>query len=235
MIIDTQFDVFSDTPPGKDPDKFSPKLRCYHQQLWNKPLPNGIPFTLVNDKLGGYLYHCSTLGEFHLSSDAISNTWRRVVSMTPITSLVPTDTMAEFYTLGSTIGAYIVFPKKMINGKQNINQARGCHPKIRDRFDLTLECIRRFYAGQGSPLSVVLERYGDFFALFQSFDGYVDFFLLNDLVDDGAVKFLLPFDNYQRDGYPVHLAEYQTLMRGTMGFLNGRNQRIAELCVISAK
>lgn len=229
MIIDTQFDVFSDTPIGKDPDKYSPTLRRYHQQLWSKPLPDGIPFTLVNDGPSGYLYHCSTLGEFHLSSDAISNTHRHVVRMIPITSLVPTGAMAEFYTLGSTIGAYIVFPRKMINGKQNINQARGCHPKIRDRIDLTLECIRNFYAGQVSPLSVVLERYSDFFALFQSFDGYVDFFLLNDLVDDGVVKFLLPFDNFQRDGYPIDIAEYQALMCGTMDFLNERNKRIAEL------
>ncbi|MEH6834017.1 DUF6994 family protein [Falsihalocynthiibacter arcticus] len=229
MIIDTQFNVFSDTPLGKDPDKYSPTLRRYHQYLWSKPLPDGNPFTLEIDGSGSYLYHGSTLGEFHLSSDAISNTHRHVARMTPITSLVPTEVMADFYNLGSTIGAYIVFPRKMINGKQNINQARGCHPKIRDRIDLTLECIRRFYVGQVSPLSTVLERYGDFFTLFQSFDGYVDFFLLNDLVKDSAVKFLLPFDEFQRDGYPVDVAEYQYLMCSTMDFLNERNQRIAGL------
>ena len=229
MNIDTQFDMFSDTPAGKDPDKFSPTLHRYHRQLWSKPLPDGSPFTLADDRPRGYLYHRSMLGEFDLSSDAFSNTYSCADRMSPIRSLVATDMMAEFFTLCSTIGAYVVFPRKMINGKQNINQARGCHPKIRDRIDLTLECIRLHYAGQDSPLSVVLARYSDFFALFQRFDGYVDFFLLNDLVDNGEVRFLLPFEDFQRDGYPGDLAEYQALMRGTMDFVNGRNKRIAAL------
>ncbi len=173
MAIDIQFDMFSDTPPGKDPDKFSPTLHRYHLHLWSKPLPDGTPFTLVDDRPKGYLYHRSALGTFDLSSDAFSNTYSCVDRMSTIRSLVATDAMEEFYTLGCTVGAYVIFPRKMIDGKRNINQARGCHPKIRDRIDLTLECIRRHYSDQDSPLSVVLERYRDFFALFQSFDGYV--------------------------------------------------------------
>ena len=39
-IIDTNFLVDSDTPSGKDPDKYSPTLRRYHKLLWSKPLPN---------------------------------------------------------------------------------------------------------------------------------------------------------------------------------------------------
>ena len=39
--IDITFDVFFDTPTGKDPDKFSATLRDYHRQLWSKSLPNG--------------------------------------------------------------------------------------------------------------------------------------------------------------------------------------------------
>ncbi|WP_113903400.1 DUF6994 family protein [Brevibacterium celere] len=34
-----------------------------------------------------------------------------------------------------------------------INGARGLHPRIVDRFDLTLECIRRHYRGEPSPLA----------------------------------------------------------------------------------
>jgi hypothetical protein len=83
-----------------------------------------------------------------------------------------------------SIGARIVFPCKTVNGKWTINQARGMHKAIRDRFDLTLEAIRRHYAGEASPLADVLARYGDFFALFETFEGYVEFFLLNDLVNN---------------------------------------------------
>jgi len=45
-MIDIAFNMFSDTPEGKDPDSFSPTLRSYHKRLWSKPLPNGICFNL---------------------------------------------------------------------------------------------------------------------------------------------------------------------------------------------
>lgn len=63
----------------------------------------------------------------------------------------------------------------------SINQARGINSRIRDRFDLTLESIRRHYLGTVNPLADVLARHSDFFDLFGDFRGYVDHFLLNDL------------------------------------------------------
>ena len=51
-----------------------------------------------------------------------------------------------------TIGGEIIFPKHA----RSINQARGVNPLICDRFDLTLECIRRYYVGVSSPLYEVL-------------------------------------------------------------------------------
>ena len=45
--IDINFNVFSDTPKGKDPDSYSPTLRMYHQKLWSKKLPNGMSFDLT--------------------------------------------------------------------------------------------------------------------------------------------------------------------------------------------
>ena len=43
-----------------------------------------------------------------------------------------------------------------------------------------------------------LEGMLQFFQLFETFKGYVEFFLLNDLVDErGNVKFYLPFDEFQ--------------------------------------
>ena len=62
-----------------------------------------------------------------------------------------------------------------------INGSRGINHKIKDRFDLTLECIRRHYFNEDNPLSDTLQRYSDFFSLFQKFQGYIDFFLLQDL------------------------------------------------------
>ena len=57
-----------------------------------------------------------------------------------------------------TIGGEIIFPKHA----RSINQARGVNPLICDRFDLTLECIRRYYAGVSSPLYEVLCGEGRF-------------------------------------------------------------------------
>ena len=48
-MIDIEFDVFSDTPSGKDPDSYSPTLRSYHRELWSKPLPSGELFALDVD------------------------------------------------------------------------------------------------------------------------------------------------------------------------------------------
>ena len=63
--IDINFNVFSDTPEGKDPDSHSPTLRKYHKILWSKPLPDGHMFELDLDtpKL---LHHKSDIGEFFL-------------------------------------------------------------------------------------------------------------------------------------------------------------------------
>ena len=58
--IDITFDSHSDTPPGKDPDSFSPTLRNYHRTLWSKPLPSGVAFNL-NHQIPKVLYHNSQL------------------------------------------------------------------------------------------------------------------------------------------------------------------------------
>ena len=67
-MIDINFDVYSDTPKGKDPDSYSPKLREYHKLLWSKKLPSGRMFNLT-DNVPRKLYHKSDLGEFLISSD----------------------------------------------------------------------------------------------------------------------------------------------------------------------
>ena len=133
-----------------------------------------------------------------------------------------------FMTIGYTIGGMMVFPGNQVDGKWTINGARGCLRKIADRFDLTLECIRRHYLGQRSPLGETLARYRDFFALFESFRGYVDFFLLQDLVtDDGsAVKFFMPFDDFKTPSVPKDVDTYREYRRRSIEFIEARNRRI---------
>ena len=226
-LVDINFDVFSDTPEGKDPDSHSPTLRRYHQILWSKPLPNGVRFDL-DDNTPRLLHHQSELGEFFLSSDAIGHTYKNQKRMTHIVESIPSDEISSFFSLCSTIGGFIIFPSKMIEKKMTINRARGMNHKIQDRFDLTLECVRRFYSNEVSPLSDTLQRYASFFHLFRSFKGYVDFFLLQDLVTENyaAIKFWHPLNDFDYSPLPKNIEEYQAYKSNVTDFVTARNQRI---------
>jgi hypothetical protein len=229
MVIDTTFDFRSDAG-GKDPDSHSPTLRRYHQQLWSKRLPNGQLFELSTSTPGAYLYHRSNLGEFSLTSDSAIPSYRSWKSMEEITKLVPSGVIDDFQAAIYTIGGMMIFPGNLIDGKMNINGARGFTPAIADRMDLTLECIRRHYQGEASPLAATLQRYGDFFELFSDFEGYVDFFLLNDLVDEHySVRFFMDFDDFRPPSKPSDLATYEEYRRRSLEFIVARNGRIHDL------
>ncbi|HVY42413.1 MAG TPA: hypothetical protein VG966_05235 [Hyphomicrobiaceae bacterium] len=234
MLIDTSFDFRTDTARWrdgslKDPDAHSPTLRQYHKLLWSKPLPDGQVFTLEDTKRGHYLYHRSeALGEFSLASDSVIPTFRRWTKAQRVIELFPKDEIDAFRAIGYTIGGMMIFPGNRIGGKQTVNGARGFNQKIADRFDLTLECIRRHYLGQPSPLGDALARYRDFFALFETFSGYVDFFLLQDLVseDRSAVKFFMPFDDFRTPAVPQDGETYAEYKRLSIEFIKARNRRV---------
>lgn len=224
MKIDTSFNVYSDARGG-DPDSTSPTLRSYHKMLWSKALPSGKTFDL-SDKNRFYLHHKSELGEFILGSDAITHSYRNQTRKHWLTKQISSD-VDELFDIGSTIGAYTLFPKNKIDNKFTINQARGVNSLIDDRFDLTLECIRLFYLEQNSPLYETFLRYENFFKLFDSFNGYINFFLLNDLVDENQnIKFYLPFDNFKTKPTFSDIEEYLIYKKGVTNFLNKRNRRI---------
>ena len=226
-MIDINFDGYSDTPLGKDPDSYSPTLRNYHKILWSKSLPNKQKFNLDLD-FPKLLHHKSNLGEFFLSSDSIGHTYKNVKKMSHIVSQLPSSEMEIFFKKCSTVGAYMIFPSKQVDRKMTINAARGVNSNIQDRFDLTLECIRRLYAKEDSPLAVTLERYFSFFNLFQDFKGYVDFFLLQDLVDKDykSIDFWFPNDNFLSSPLPKNISEYEYYKKKIMDFISKRNQRI---------
>lgn len=231
MSIVESFDVttdFQEDSRHRDPDSYSPLLQSYHQRLWSKRLPGGAVFTLASDRVGSarVLRHRSELGEFVLSSDTLANS-----NKGPLRAYY--EAMGEKSNIawhhdGGTIGGRLVFPRNRIDGRQTINQRRGTHARIRDRFDLTLEAIRRHYAGEESPLSFTLNSYANFFALFETFQGYVDFFLLQDLIDDrGEVRFYLPFDTYESSPFPSSFEQYREFRQRQLEFVAARNERMA--------
>jgi hypothetical protein len=226
-MIDISFNFYSDSG-GKDPDSHSPTLKKYHKLLWNKPLPNGKIFTLADTDTSSYLTYKSEREEIALSSDSISNSYRDKKSLSNILKDL-TSEVEKFRDIGSTIGGYILFPAKKIEGKMTINGARGFNQKISDRFDLTLECIRLHYLGKPNPLQEVLDQNSRFFQLFENFTGYVDFFLLQDLVNSNyeSINFFTPINQlFESSPLPATQGEYLQYLKGSTSFTEKRNERI---------
>ncbi|MGG7655356.1 DUF6994 family protein [Kocuria rosea] len=222
--IDTTFNVNSDSQ-GKDPDKYSPTLKDYHRKLWSKELPCGIGRFDLAPEPNAYLVHRSSNGVFFMASDAITTRLKKRARH--IIEKIPPEYLPAWP--GYTIGSSIVFPGNKVDGKMTLNGARGFNSKIADRFDLTLECIRRYYDGrqQPSPLEDVLVRYEEFFDLFCDFNGYVDFFLLQDLLnDDGTIDFFHKFKDFDTPAVPKDETEYLKYLAKSNRFISARNARI---------
>lgn len=222
--IDITFDFRSDSS-GRDPDTSSPTLKSYHQALWSKPLPNGQVLRLTTD-------NCNYLrwGEMFFGSDSITASFRwnkRLIAQ--IEPFIPSfsEYLENYLRKTYTIGGTIIFPKH----QGSINQARGCSSKIRDRWDLTLECIRRFYNGESSPLEATLQKDKAFFDLFVDFKGYVDFFFLQDCVDeDYHVKIWLDTPLFEDNPIPMNVEDYCRWINSQLDFVEKRAKRIAEHC-----
>lgn len=215
-----------DDANGKDPDKYSPTLKGYHRKLWSKELPYGNGRFDLAPERNAYLVHRSSHGVFFMASDAITTRLHKRAGR--IIRNIPPEALPE--QLGYTIGSYIVLPGNKVDGKMTLNGARGFNRKIADRFDLTLECIKRWYGGRQkpNPLEEVIDRYENFFKLFGDFDGYVQFFLLQDLLkDDGNIDYFHDFDDFKTPAVPRDEAEYLKYLAKSNRFISARNARIA--------
>ena len=223
--IDIHFDMRTDCK-GPDPDSGSPTLKAYHQLLWSKPLPNGQMMNLTQGK-GYYL----KWNDMYFGSDSIIvSFWHaRYKHRDLIVSSIPNvkDYREDYLKKASTIAGYVIFPQI----RWSMNQARGCSRKISDRWDLTLECIRRYYSSEPSPLDAAIQRSKEFFDLFVDFKGYVDFFLLQDCVDENyQVKFWLDTPLFVSDPMPESVESYKAWIQSELYFVAKRGKRIEEFC-----
>ena len=223
MTIDIKYDVRIDSK-GKDPDAASETLKSYHQFLWSKPLPNGQIMELETGK-GFYL----RWNDMYFGSDSIIVSFMHagykhrqiIVDGIPNFEEYREDYLKKAYTIAGSI----IF----LQVRWSMNQARGCSRKISDRWDLTLECIRRFYAGETSPLDTALQRSKRFFDLFIDFKGYVDFFLLQDCVDENYnVNLWLDTPLWITDPMPEGIESYKAWIDNEIVFIEKRGKRIAE-------
>ena len=227
-MIDPNFNFHSDAKGG-DPDRTSPTLKKYHQLLWSKILPNGDYFKLEDNQPYHYLYYKSEEAVYALGSDTITHSYRNHTKKKWLTEQIP-DEVNDLFLSAGNIASYILFPSNKVRGNHTINQSRGVNRFIDDRFDLTLECIRRYYLNQISPLYCTLKRYEDFFKLFEDFRGYIDFFFLQDLYDENSqtILFYLPFDDFKMPPSFKSVEDYLIYKKGVLDFVNKRKDRIVE-------
>lgn len=242
-MIDVTFDFRTDTPgcidPTKksqrDPDIHSPTLRKYHRWLWSRELPNGeiIDLKEGKDPKVDYLIWKN----FRFGSDTIiidfNNGYGKKIIEKVKREVGDYESYFENHTRRAyTMGGTIIFPKH----GQSMNQRRGTNHRIKDRWDLTLESIRRYYVGQTSPLTDVIDSDKDFYALFCDFRGYVDFFFLQDAVTDDYSKVNIWYGNSNFDDgenksvVPETTDDYFTFIEKEYDFLDRRNKRIKEYC-----
>ena len=228
MQIDTSFD-FRIESNGKDPDAHSPTLRNYHRFLWSKQLPIGERLEL--EEIDANLVYRFNKQTLKFGSDSISNSYIGTKKIAHLTDEVSHSEFEEFRDKGATIGGYIIFPSDRVDGKMTINGARGFNPKIADRFDLTLECIRLHYLRCEHPLDGTFNTpiNSFFFSLFKDFKGYVDFFLLQDLTDTQyeKISFFTQIEKpFEKSPVPETAAEYREYKKATLEFVRRRNHRI---------
>lgn len=247
--IDVHFDFTSDTPGfwdgfwernsglgagNSDPDSRSPMARRYHQLLWSRQLPNGEVMKLEDGKSRYYL----KWKDIYFGSDSITATFRyyrnmdllqQVEKRVPDYKIFVDDYLRKLYT----IGGMILLP----SFRWCLNQARGCCRSISDRWDLTLECIRRYYSGeQPNPLYKTFENPANikFFSLFVDFKGFVDFFFLQDCVTEDYRKVILWLDTpilfIDTNPIPKTVEDYFDFINKELTFVDQRNKRIEEFC-----
>lgn len=207
-----------------DPDSASKTMQKYHQELWSKQLPNGERMELKCVDNGALEW-----GRFRFGSDSIIASFRyqkqRKLLEEVAESMDDYRAFVEnFLHRTHTIGGEMIFPKH----PNSINQARGTHPQICDRFDLTFECIRRYYRNEDNPLFSVLSSDKNFFDLFVDFKGFVDFFLLQDLVSDdyGQVRFWSVWKDFSDNPVPETIDDYLKFLQNELDFVEARNRRI---------
>lgn len=245
---------------NNDPDSYSQRLRGWHQVLWAKPLPDGTALDLIPHR-NGLLDPGRGL---FLKSDTAIPAWENWDEAQPL--LAPVDKRLKDAGRGSIhdlgwrlydMGAMILFPGWQVDRQWTINQAKGClRLTIADRLDLTVECIRLYYEylheqqrpgdddaslpvgyARVNPLGPTLHRYRSFFTLFETFDRYVDFWLLQDLVTKGPsgmkVKFFTPGSSESGHDFttvaalPNEVDEYVAYLIDADDFVKLRNHRMA--------
>ena len=220
--------VYPRPESGWDPDTKSPTMRKYQALLWNKKTPSGVKLDLkLAPKMSDYI----TYGPHKMGSDAIFITMRykkldnffrrRILPESPFFA----ERMKKYLFDAGTIAGEMLWPKH----QNSMNQARGVNPYIWDRFDLTLKCIKLFYEDPNAfnPLAQCMEADRWFYELFVNFEGFTEFFFLQDFIDEkGNVKYYFDDGSFRKEPRPKNTEEYWRFIGAQEEICLKRKERI---------
>ena len=225
----------------QDPDKLSKSLKEYHLCLFSNRKMNSGSFTFEPGKLNEMIFNNGKV-KITFTPDSITHAfqysnrkWNGTTEKETVADYCERDAgikklVEEYNAIDYTIGSSIVFPTKIndVSIGWTLNRARGVLYAVHDRIDHTLECIRMYYDNEteNNPLADCLIKNKPFLDLYDGFKEFVDFFMLNDLVDEnykvkgycGRINFNSPF--------PKTPEEYKEYMKSTNDFIKARNKRI---------
>ena len=223
---------------GADPDSRCNLARTYHRLLWSRTLPNGEKMLLEEGRSRFYL----RWKDFYFGSDSITASFRyyrnQLLLHQVAESVGDYKGFVENYLRRSyTIGGMIILPSGP--PQEGLNCARGFNPRIKDRWDLTLECIKMYYENAPKELNPLRKSIyeaehtpnQEFFNLFVDFKGFIEFFFLQDCVDeDCKVIHPIPTTLFETNPVPKDVDTYLSYISSELDFVRKRNARIEEYC-----
>lgn len=223
---------------GADPDSRCKLAKVYHKLLWSRTLPNGENMELED---GGSRFYLRWK-DFYFGSDSITASFRyyrnqpllqQVAAVVGDYKAFVEDYLRRLYT----IGGMIIFPSGP--HQEGLNCARGFNPRIKDRRDLTLECIKMYYEKQPKEMNPLRKSIyeaehtpnQEFLNLFVDFKGFIDFFFLQDCVDkDYNVIHPIPTTLFETNPIPKDVDTYLRYIQAELDFVEKRNIRIKDFC-----
>lgn len=201
LLFDRNQNLKAGLSEAQDPADFSAKLAQYQILLYTKPLPSGGFLKLRANKFNQVEAELPSGESILLTSMPLIHQACFEADNHELLSKLPQSQVDIMLRTLVTSGNYMLIPAQPLNGYR-LDDFRK-NPRIGNRIDLYLECVRRQYAGEPSPLDDILNPFKPWFELFLSFKQFVEFFYLGNLYDPKLKKIHF-FKTFDPD-FPINL------------------------------
>lgn len=136
--------------------------------------------------------------------------------------MVPVPTATAHVTAAARRPFWVMSIRTSAKTRCTSLQATQRASQIRCHLSVQQPRLTHLYGIASAPASQ------EVFALFGDFEGFVDFWLLGDLVadDHASVRSFMPFNNFQAPHVPVDIDSHRKFRASSIDFIQARNERI---------